>query len=88
MNVADESEAAECEFMVVARVDGFDMSTNDEWNLEDSKSFPRDGIVCFGCKEPVVMSNFLFGVYSKEPHPERIICAQCLLVKLEKENAS
>lgn len=60
---------------VVTRVEDFDMSSNEVWNLDVNRSYPRYDVVCSKCKEFVVMSN---GLYAKKPKPEQVICSRCL----------
>ncbi len=63
------------DYVVVTRVEDFDMASNDEWELEGNKSFPRD-MVCHFCKIQVVMSNHLFAT---NPPPEKIMCGRCMI---------
>lgn len=78
VQVCNEEEAGNTDFMVVSRAKDFSEKENDVWELDDNKSFPRD-FFCFECKKQVVMSNGLFRVYGKKPRPEKIICTKCLV---------
>ncbi len=70
----DEDEQA---IMVVSRVSKYPLDENDKWSTDSNKSFPREGLVCCECKEPVVMSNGLYEVYQKNPSQAQVVCLQC-----------
>ena len=76
----------DAEYIVVTRTTEYDVENNFYWNLDVNKSFPRD-LVCNTCKHQVVMSNGTFMNYQKAPTPEKILCASCLLIKLQNEKS-
>jgi hypothetical protein len=65
--------------LVVTRVADFDPQTNDLWDYSANKSFARDGVVCYLCKEPVVMSNGVFNEYHRKPKPKMVRCTVCIV---------
>lgn len=79
------SEFPEGSVIVVTRVQDFDPASNDMWDLEANKSYPREGLVCHTCKEPVVMSDSLYEMYERKPMPEAVGCGKCVLENLKKE---
>ncbi len=73
-----ELEGAENAVMVVARVEDWDASKNDYWDLPVNKSFPREGLVCAECKKPVVMSDGLYASFIKNPKSPKAMCFRCV----------
>lgn len=72
-------EATEDAVMIVARVEDYDETEGNKfWSLEANKSYPRDGLVCFECQYPVVMSNGLYEAYQNNPHNPKAICSRCV----------
>lgn len=63
--------------IIVTRVEDFDPESNDVWQSDSNKSYPREGIECCGCHKPVVLSNALFRNYSINPTPELLYCYRC-----------
>ncbi len=63
--------------MVVTRVTDFDPESNEVWEIQGNRSYPRERVVCDKCKNPVVMSDFAFSQYQKNQNPEKVICGQC-----------
>ena len=63
--------------LVVTTVADFNPKNNSFWQNKANKSYPREGLVCCECKQPVVMSDGMFQMYSEDPHPENVICGKC-----------
>lgn len=63
--------------LIVTRVADFDPKSNKVWTIQENKSYPREGLVCHKCNEPVVMSEGLFAQYSEKPQPENVLCGKC-----------
>lgn len=72
------------DFVVSMRVKDFDPATNDLWENDANKSYPRD-LFCVNCKEQVVMSNGAFAEYSTDPNPAKILCGDCMLEAIHKK---
>ena len=63
--------------IVVVRVRDFDKKSNDFWQNQANKSYPREGLACSECKEPVVMSDGMLEMYNENPDPKMIVCGKC-----------
>lgn len=73
--------------VVVMRVEDFNPSDNDVWEIQANKSYPRD-VNCGTCSKQVVMSGGAFDMYEKSNREREVICGKCLLERLEKESTS
>lgn len=56
----------------------WDPSHNDFWNLEDNKSEPRADVRCFGCAEPMVVSNWMYRHWLAMPAKPKVGCMDCV----------
>lgn len=57
---------------------------NDFWSLDDNKSAPRE-VVCFGCGQPLVMSNWLWNKYQEMETKPKVGCAACVGQLMQEE---
>lgn len=75
---------ADSDFIITSRVEDFDMSSNEVWELEANKSFPRD-VFCHFCKKQMVMSNGAFAEYEKLEKKPGVLCIHCLKDGIKKK---
>lgn len=74
----------ESSVIVCARVSSFDPESNELWDHEDNKSYPRD-IECFFCYNKIVMSGGMFRMYKEAKVRPRVCCADCAFTSLAKK---
>lgn len=81
-NIKAVTEIPADAIVVVTLVKDFDPESNSVWEIQANKSYPREGIVCRSCQQPVVMSDGVFDMYSKNPVPNQVCCNECVLKSL------
>lgn len=73
--------------IVVCLAKGYDVGGDNEfWKLEANKSQIRD-VVCFYCKNEVVMSNKAYGDYISNDRKNKVACIGCLNKDLAKNQS-
>lgn len=86
IQVAHQLKADDMNVIACQRVESFDMDSNDIWESEENKSYPRD-LNCGTCNKQVVMSNAMFRMYETRPATARveILCADCFMTKMKSD---
>lgn len=74
---AKPGELSSSVVLLVTRTADFDIRTNDLWELDENKSYPRAGLKCSWCSEPVVMSNRAFADYTAMTKRCAVCCMSC-----------
>lgn len=83
--IQSTTEITDDMIIVTTLVEDFDPDSNAVWHLDANKSYPREGIVCHECKRPIVMSNFAFNYYQKNPNPKQVMCGTCVFSIAHKQ---
>lgn len=83
IGVANKFPEKEENFAVVSSVEDFDPASNDMWDNEANKSYPRE-LHCSKCQRQVVMSDGMFKMYQEAEVKPTMICSTCLLDQLKQ----
>ena len=88
MPVASKEEIAgqENAVMICMLQEHWKPNMNDYWELDGNKTVIREGLVCYECQQPIVMSNGLYEAYMNNKNNPKAVCIGCSLLLVQKEN--